>query len=234
VGAMSQSFESLEKRWEDYTNKLINVSAKKQHAIDTKQQQIVEGACRVFFRKGFHPTSIREIAEAAGMSLGQMYHYISSKDDVLFLIHKHMQISWYRNIEDSRIDEIEDPYERLEKALASTVHFLVENKKLIQFVYSESKYLNKKHLRVVLDMDNRIVVQYWRNLLKDVLGEHASDTYVEHASNLIEYLMVFYPLRGWNLKDISNDELSNFLIEFIYKGLGLSRLEGLKSQAQNW
>jgi len=216
---MSGSFEFLAKSWEDHINKLIKVSAKKQDSIEPKQQQIVEGACRVFFKKGFHPTPIREIAEAAGMSMGQMYHYISSKDDVLFLIHRHMQISWYRFIKDSRIDEVEDPYEKLEKAVRSTLDFLIENKKLIQFIYTESKYLNKKHLSVVLDMDDRVVVQYWRELLKDIFGKKASDNYIELASNLIEYLLVLYPLRGWNLKEISKDELSNFLVEFIFRGL---------------
>ena len=114
---MSRSNESFQKHWENHVEKLIQISAKKAGAVEAKHQQIVEGACKVFFQKGFHPTSIREIASSAGMSMGQMYHYISSKDDVLFLIHRHMQTSWYQRLTDARIEETEDPTRKLELAL---------------------------------------------------------------------------------------------------------------------
>ena len=124
---MSQSNESFQKRWENHVEKLIKISAKKIGAVEAKHQQIVEGACKVFFQKGFHPTSMREIAESVGMSLGQMYHYISSKDDVLFLIHKHMQTAWYQSLTNARIEEIEDPSKKLEQAFRETLAFLVEH-----------------------------------------------------------------------------------------------------------
>jgi len=62
---------------------LTIASAKNARRVENKQRQIVDGSCRLFFKKGYHPTTIREIANASGMSMGQLYHYISSKDDVL-------------------------------------------------------------------------------------------------------------------------------------------------------
>ena len=95
------------------------------YAVDAKHQHIVEAACKVFFKKGYHPASMREIAKAADMSLGQIYHYISSKDDVLFLIHKHMQTEWYRTLDDARISGYEDPVTRLETALRTSLVFRI-------------------------------------------------------------------------------------------------------------
>jgi hypothetical protein len=46
--------------------------------------------CTVLFRRDI--SAIREIAKAYNMSMGQLYHYISSKDDILSL-HRHMQRS---------------------------------------------------------------------------------------------------------------------------------------------
>ncbi len=215
--------ESFLRRWEGHIEELINISAKKPQAIEAKHQMIVEGACRVFFKKGFHPASMREIAEAAGMSMGQMYHYISSKDDVLFLIHKHMQTIWYRQLMDARIEETRDPTRKMVLALDSSLSFLVENKDLIQFIYSESKYLSKKHLRVVLEMDDKNVVEYWRGILNDVLEQQGVEADVDSAANLIVYMLVFYPLRGWNMKSRPMKEVLEFITEFIFKGLGLSR-----------
>ena len=80
------------------TDDLVPSTAKDVDLIDSKHQQIVNGACRLFFKKGYHRTTIREIALACGMSMGQLYHYISSKDDVLFLTYKQMQMLWYEHL----------------------------------------------------------------------------------------------------------------------------------------
>ena len=77
---------------------LISLSAKDPELIRQKHQRIVDCSCRLFFKKGYHPTTIRDIAKACGMSMGQLYHYISSKDDVLFLVHKQMQKMWYEHL----------------------------------------------------------------------------------------------------------------------------------------
>jgi AcrR family transcriptional regulator len=220
---MSQSNESFQKRWENHVEKLIKISAKKIGAVEAKHQQIVAGACKVFFQKGFHPTSMREIAESVGMSLGQMYHYISSKDDVLFLIHKHMQTLWYQRLMDARIEETEDPTKKLELTLRESLSFLVENKDLIQFIYSESKYLCKAHLRVVLEMDSQNVVGYWRKNVQNALEQQGVAKDVELAGNLVAFVIVFLSLRGWNLKNRSVDESKEFIVDFIFEGLGLKR-----------
>jgi len=70
---------------------LVIASSQDLPLVEKRHQQIVNGACKVFFKKGYHPTTTRDIAQACGMSIGQLDHYISSKDDVLYLVHKHMQ-----------------------------------------------------------------------------------------------------------------------------------------------
>jgi AcrR family transcriptional regulator len=220
---MDQSNESFQKRWENHIEKLIKISAKKIGAVEAKHQQIVEGACKVFFRKGFHPTSMREIADSADMSLGQMYHYISSKDDVLFLIHKHMQTLWYQRLMDTNIEESADPSRKLELTLRESLSFLAEHKDLIQFIYSESKYLCKEHLRVVLEMDSQNVAGYWRKNVQNALLQQGVAKDVELGGNLVAFIMVFLSLRGWNLKSRSVDESIEFIIDFIFDGLSLKR-----------
>jgi AcrR family transcriptional regulator len=199
--------------------------AKDVDLIEKKHRQIIDGACSKFFQKGYHKTTIREIAVASGMSMGQLYHYISSKDDVLFLIYKHMQMVWYNHLVESGIEEIEDPMERLTKALRYTLEFMVANKELILFIYTETKYLDKKYLRVVLEMDDKTVVGFWRRLLKEADLTLPQGSSYDFYANFISYLMVFLPLRGWNLEEKPNQGHINFLIEFILRGLGQTKLK---------
>ena len=47
---------------------------------------IVEVALDAFARDGFHDTSVEDIAEAAGLTVGGLYKYVRSKHDILFLV----------------------------------------------------------------------------------------------------------------------------------------------------
>src|SRR3954447_24369340 len=44
-------------------------------------------ATRLFAKKGFESTSVQEIVDAAGVTKGAMYHYFSSKDDLLYKVY---------------------------------------------------------------------------------------------------------------------------------------------------
>jgi len=200
---------------------LVPSSAKDADLIDSKHQQIVNAACRLFFKKGYHRTTIREIALASGMSMGQLYHYISSKDDVLFLTYKQMQMLWYEHLVKSGVEEIRDPLERLTKAVRLTLGFALKNKDLFLFLYTETKYLGKRHLQVVLEMDDKNVVGFWHRLLKDVTAAKRIKRDVDFLANLLSYLMLFLPLRGWNLKEKVSDPHLDGMTAFILSGLGL-------------
>jgi AcrR family transcriptional regulator len=52
-------------------------------AGEEKRRQILDAAVRVFARKGFHGSRVGDIAEEAGVAHGLLYHYFTSKDQVL-------------------------------------------------------------------------------------------------------------------------------------------------------
>jgi AcrR family transcriptional regulator len=85
-------------------------SSKNLPLIEKKHHQIVEGACRVFFEKGYHPTTIRMIARRAACPWGNSYHYIHSKDDVLYLVQTHAED--LVPIKRSNMEKIDDPGEK--------------------------------------------------------------------------------------------------------------------------
>jgi TetR/AcrR family transcriptional regulator, fatty acid metabolism regulator protein len=51
-------------------------------AVD-KRRQILDAAVRVFARQGFHATRVSDIADEAGVAYGLVYHYFSSKEQVM-------------------------------------------------------------------------------------------------------------------------------------------------------
>lgn len=53
---------------------------------DERLEALLTAAARVFADKGYHPTTMRDLARATGMSLAGMYYYVRSKEDLLGLV----------------------------------------------------------------------------------------------------------------------------------------------------
>ena len=70
---------------------------------EEKRRQILDAAVRVFARKGFHTSRVGDIAEEAGVAHGLLYHYFSSKDEVLETVFRE---NWGVLLE--RINAVED------------------------------------------------------------------------------------------------------------------------------
>jgi AcrR family transcriptional regulator len=51
--------------------------------------RIRDAAARLFARRGFHGTGMRLIAEEAGVSIGAVYHYFPSKEEVFLAVLRH-------------------------------------------------------------------------------------------------------------------------------------------------
>ncbi|MCR5877172.1 TetR/AcrR family transcriptional regulator [Phenylobacterium sp. J367] len=54
--------------------------------VETRRQQIVDAASACARRAGFHGSSMAEIAQQAGMSVGQIYRYFDSKEAIIAAI----------------------------------------------------------------------------------------------------------------------------------------------------
>src|SRR5687768_16952449 len=87
------------------------------------RQQLLEGAARVFARRGLHGTSVEEVSEEAGFSRGALYSNFESKEDLFLAL-------WEERIERRRqelrdvIEGSDDPGTGLEAAAADVVEVL--------------------------------------------------------------------------------------------------------------
>lgn len=200
-------------------------SAKDEILIENKQKQIVQGACKIFFTKGYHPTTIREIAEACDMSMGQLYHYISSKDDVLFLVHKHfheIMHEFIQTYDNQNNDQNDDPLEKFKKFLKANLIFINEHKELIRFILTETKYLKKDYLKPVLEMEKKYTIDYYQQLLTDINKKTPIKGDLEVLASIIAHATPFLAMRGWTVKDKSVSDVNEQLLDFMVNGLGLS------------
>ena len=99
----------------------------KQKKPATRLEEVLHSAANIFFAKGFHATSIEDVARDVGMLKGSLYYYIKSKDDLLFRL-------LMAGIEDGdafiarQIDLKGDPVEQLEQAIRAQIDYIVQNR----------------------------------------------------------------------------------------------------------
>ncbi len=87
---------------------------------EEKRRQILDAAVRVFARKGFHTSRVGDIAEEAGVAHGLLYHYFSSKDEVLETVFRE---NWGVLLE--RINAVEDGNEPASEQLRHVAAILL-------------------------------------------------------------------------------------------------------------
>jgi AcrR family transcriptional regulator len=99
----------------------------KQSKPETRLEEVLQSAANIFFAKGFHATSIEDVARDVGMLKGSLYYYIKSKEDLLFQL-------LLAGIEDGdafiaqQIDPGGDPVEQLEKAIRAQIDYIIQNR----------------------------------------------------------------------------------------------------------
>ncbi|MCY0902366.1 MAG: TetR/AcrR family transcriptional regulator, partial [Firmicutes bacterium] len=81
-----------------------------------KYDEIAQAAIRLFNEKGYHATSVQDIADEVGLQKGSLYHYIASKEELLLQIASRSMHGFSREL--AEICELAVPAtERLRRAI---------------------------------------------------------------------------------------------------------------------
>jgi AcrR family transcriptional regulator len=89
-------------------------------SAEEKRRLILSAAVRVFARDGFHTSRVGDIAEEAGVAHGLLYHYFSSKDEVLATVFRE---NWSELLE--RFRAVEDADGPADEKLVAMVKMLL-------------------------------------------------------------------------------------------------------------
>lgn len=186
--------------------------------FNKRQMQILKKATHLFMKKGYAQTSMREIAKATGIDIRNLYYFIKNKEEILFLVFDMLHKPELELFEKQGIMDIDDPVLQLSAAIRGLLDAGGHNyDDEVLLLYRESKSLPKRLLKNILDRESQ-VVSHIETILKK--GKDRKIFLVEDTSytaNLIVYQLCVYPLRHWNMKKYSRDELSDLMVKHVLK-----------------
>jgi AcrR family transcriptional regulator len=214
--------------------KEVKTRIKNPKLIDQRRKQIIDGAIKVFSAKGFHSATVRELAEASGLTMGSMYNYIRSKEDIVFIVYDYIT-KILRDEVTGAISGLTDSKERLKVALRQTLSTIYEYQDIVMFIYKASTFLDRESLHEVLERETEYI-ELFENLLRDYFkGIDVDENRLRLAADLLTYIPVIVTFRRWSLRqrfesmDMVMKGIHDFIlhgIEFIPGGMGLEKQEG--------
>ncbi len=120
----------------------------------SRLEEVLESAANFFFTKGFHATTIEDVARDVGMLKGSLYYYIKSKDELLYEI-LHKVIEQGDAYIAKQIDPEGDPVEQLKKALEAQIDYIIQNRVRVGLFLHEFDSLSGKRQQTVLAVMTR-------------------------------------------------------------------------------
>ncbi|MFQ5787888.1 MAG: TetR/AcrR family transcriptional regulator [Thermodesulfobacteriota bacterium] len=121
--------------------KKIESQIKDKELVEIRRMEIVKAAVDIFVRKGFHKTTVREIAQKFGMSIGTLYEYIRTKEDILYLVCDYIHSSVGERVRPS-LKMSGNSKETLERAIHTYITIVDEMQDYVIFLYQETKSLS--------------------------------------------------------------------------------------------
>lgn len=202
------------------SKKEIPASVKDERLVKKRRSQMIKGAVSLFKQKGFHRTTTREIAQASGFSIGTLYEYIRTKEDVLYLVCD----SIYDEVSEqlSRMDVDKGTLHSLKLGISHYFKVIDEMQDEVLVMYQEAKALSNEALPYVLKKELEMVGMFEQLIHKCVEnGELVLGS--EHQHLLAHNIFVqgqMWGFRRWALKKaFSIDDYIKLQTDLLFSGI---------------
>ncbi len=205
----------------------VQASVKDERLVKKRRDQMIKGAVTLFKQKGFHRTTTREIARASGFSIGTLYEYIRTKEDVLYLVCD----SIYDEVRE-RLQENLDPnkgtLESLKVGIANYFKVMDDLQDEVLVMYQEVKSLTKDALPYVLKKEIEMVGMF-EDVIKRCVENGELDLDEKHIKIIAHDIFVqgqMWGFRRWALQKLYTlEEYTELQTELLFKGLKGSEMK---------
>ena len=187
---------------------------------EARQREIAGTALRLFRARGYHATSVRQIAEAAGLSVGSLFNYFRSKEQVLQLIYEHAQVRIEEALDQVMRELGPDPEAALRHALDRYVGLLDQHQDHVALLYQEFKSLDGRAKRQIIDRERRIMATFERILEAGIRQKKFRPQPLAVTVNAIAALGHSWVTRRWALGGaVTLEEFKEAQIAMILGGI---------------
>lgn len=134
--------------------------------MNEKRMQILEVAMKCFAQKGYHATSMQEIADSLGIAKGSLYFYFKSKEDVLVSAFKHYHDLMSHEIMSVAKDQRLSPREILTKQFIIQMEQVMKHQDFIVMMLNEQAFqINEDMTRFMFTAKAETLYWYYNSIV---------------------------------------------------------------------
>ena len=221
---------------------LLRVDARKRNLVRDrdilrrKRAELAEVAFDLFLDRGFHRTGVREIAAAAGLSVGAVFTYFTDKEEIL----AHIFFEQLQRVETELLGTLRaligegtsagaDPEVVFDTVFAQFLRAVDALRRFILLAYQETKSLNAVARKALIAREKRV-----QGLLGEAIsygaerGRFAPDNIDLKAHNIM-VLAHAWAIRRWMFTGVMNsvEDYRKFLRPLVYSMLETGAAIGL-------
>jgi len=171
-----------------------SIRIKKEKTVVKNLERIFRAVLKISNQKGFQAMSMRELAQETGLSMGALYAYFSSKDELVEMLQKQSQAVASKIWKD-QITLADDPREQLKVAVYSHLFLSEVMRPWYYFSFMEAKNLSEKERKRALEVEGAS-----EQVLADIIERgQAAGFFTEGDARLIASLIKAM-MQDWYLR----------------------------------
>lgn len=180
-------------------------------------KQIINCSTKLFYEKGFDGTSVQDIANSLGIKKASLYHYIESKDEILFFIMRGFIDALIESYKHA-VDGIQNPLQKIHNILIVQLKTHSKYGKETAIFIREIDLLDKKYRPTIKTKEK----EYLSLLVGDILKINKNNkTQVAEPEILSSILLGFFTAVNRLLlsKIKKPEEIAKDLEKFFFGGI---------------
>jgi AcrR family transcriptional regulator len=201
---------------EVYQENRRSIRVKKEDTVVKNLERIFSATLKISNNKGFQAMSMRDLSRETHLSMGALYSYFASKEELLGMLQNQRRTVTQR-ILDQRIAQESNPAARLKTAILTHLHLSEAMQPWFYFSYMEAKNLSKKEQDLAVASE-----LYTEKLIADILKQGQIQRDFELRDPQLTASVIKAMLQDWYLKrskyarrGISVDQYAQFVLEFV-------------------
>ena len=185
-----------------------------------RRADMISIAAELFAQKGYRATTVREIADAAGILSGSLYHHFDSKEsigDEILSGFINEVLANYR----AAVDSAPDPRAALEQIVRSTSRTLSQHRAALTMLQNDWNYFATQPRFAYLPKALREIERIWIGQLE--LGKQAGLFRTDLDAKLTYRLLqdvLWVPAQWRRTRGYSTDQVVDGFLQILFDGIG--------------
>jgi AcrR family transcriptional regulator len=192
---------------------MVQMNALKDGSGMSRKNTIIESAMKLFAHKGYHGTSMQEIADNSGIAKASLYNHFKSKEDIAISIFKYHYEILFKKVSEIGKEPGLSPKERFTKQLTFQLKQFYEHRDFIQMRMGEQVIKVNDELNDVIFNIRSATLNWYSSQIRAIYGERINPHAIDCAAMLNGIIKEYLFFVIMDEKEIDLEYMAPYLIK---------------------